>query len=70
MILGLWSNFPLGGRKVIATVAAVLGVLVMLQIVGRAHRLPGTIADGPGCSWASCSGGCWGTWASGCCTGA
>ena len=40
MILGLWSNFPLGGRKVLAFIAAVLGVLVLLQIVGRAHRLP------------------------------
>jgi lipoprotein signal peptidase len=40
MILGLWANFPLGSRKVLATVAALLGVLVMLQIVGRAHRLP------------------------------
>jgi lipoprotein signal peptidase len=41
MILGLWANFPLGGRKVLAAVAAVLGLLVLLQIVGRAHRLPG-----------------------------
>jgi lipoprotein signal peptidase len=41
MILGLWENFPLGSRKVLAVVAAVLGVLVLLQIVGRAHRLPG-----------------------------
>lgn len=40
MILGLWANFPLSSRKVIAVTAAVLGVLVMLQIVGRAHRLP------------------------------
>lgn len=40
MILGLWANFPLGGRKLLAIVAAVLGVLVLLQIVGRAHRLP------------------------------
>ena len=40
MILGLWENFPLEGRKVLAIVAAVLGALVLLQIVGRAHRLP------------------------------
>ncbi|HEX6370687.1 MAG TPA: signal peptidase II [Longimicrobium sp.] len=40
MILGLWANFPLGGRKLLASVAAILGILVMLQIVGRAHRLP------------------------------
>jgi len=41
MILGLWANFPLGGRKLLAAVAAVVAVLVLLQIVGRAHRLPG-----------------------------
>lgn len=40
MILGLWENFPLAGRKVLAATAAVLGLLVLLQIVGRAHRLP------------------------------
>ncbi|HEX6040771.1 signal peptidase II [Longimicrobium sp.] len=40
MILGLWENFPLGARKVLAVTAAVLGALVLLQIVGRAHRLP------------------------------
>ncbi|HEU0299993.1 MAG TPA: signal peptidase II [Longimicrobium sp.] len=41
MILGLWENLPLAGRKVLAIVAAIVGVLVLLQIVGRAHRLPG-----------------------------
>ena len=41
MILGLWENLPLGSRKLLAIVAAVLGMLVLLQIVGRAHRLPG-----------------------------
>ncbi len=40
MILGLWANFPLGGRKLLAIVAAVIALLVLLQIVGRAHRLP------------------------------
>jgi lipoprotein signal peptidase len=40
MILGLWANLPLAGRKVLAIVAAVVGLLVLLQIVGRAHRLP------------------------------
>ena len=40
MILGLWENFPLEFRKLLAVVAAVVGVLVLLQIVGRAHRLP------------------------------
>lgn len=40
MILGLWENFPLETRKLLAIVAAVVGALVLLQIVGRAHRLP------------------------------
>lgn len=40
MILGLWENFPLEARKGLAIVAAILGALVLLQIVGRAHRLP------------------------------
>lgn len=40
MILGLWENFPLDFRKGLAIVAAIVGVLVLLQIVGRAHRLP------------------------------
>lgn len=40
MILGLWENFPIEHRKLLAIVAAVLGSLVLLQIVGRAHRLP------------------------------
>lgn len=39
MILGLWQNLPLGGRKTLALVAALLAVLVLVQIVGRAHRL-------------------------------
>jgi lipoprotein signal peptidase len=41
MILGLWENLPLGSRKLLAIAAAVIGILVLLQIVGRAHRLPG-----------------------------
>jgi lipoprotein signal peptidase len=40
MVLGLWDNFPIGTRKVIAIVAAVLGAIVLLQILGRGHRLP------------------------------
>lgn len=40
MILGLWENLPLDSRKALAVTAAVLGMLVLLQIVGRAHRLP------------------------------
>lgn len=42
MILGLWENLPLDGRKVLAAVAAVVAFIVLLQVVGRAHRLPGT----------------------------
>jgi len=40
MVLGLWDNFPLGTRKVIAVLAALLGSLVLLQILGRGHRFP------------------------------
>jgi lipoprotein signal peptidase len=40
MVLGLWDNFPLGTRKVIAVLAAVLGAVVLLQILGRGHRFP------------------------------
>ena len=40
MVLGLWENFPLATRKVIAVVAAVVGAVVLLQIVGRGHRFP------------------------------
>jgi lipoprotein signal peptidase len=40
MVLGLWDNFPLTTRKVIALLAAVLGSLVLLQILGRGHRFP------------------------------
>lgn len=40
MVLGLWENFPLGARKVIALVASVLGAVVLLQIIGRGHRFP------------------------------
>ncbi|HEU0053504.1 MAG TPA: signal peptidase II [Longimicrobium sp.] len=40
MILGLWENFPLGARKLIAIVAAVVGAVLLLQILGRGHRFP------------------------------
>jgi len=40
MVLGLWQNFPLGTRKLIAVVASVLGTVVLLQIIGRGHRFP------------------------------
>jgi signal peptidase II len=38
MVLGLWDNFPLATRKVIAVLAAALGAMVLLQILGRGHR--------------------------------
>ncbi|MFL5539603.1 MAG: signal peptidase II [Longimicrobiaceae bacterium] len=40
MALGLWQDLPLGARKAIALVAAVLGAVVLLQIIGRGHRFP------------------------------
>ena len=40
MILGLWENLPLGARKAIAVVAAVVGAVMLLQILGRGHRFP------------------------------
>ena len=40
MILGLWENLPLGARKGIAVAAAVVGTLMLLQIIGRGHRFP------------------------------
>jgi lipoprotein signal peptidase len=39
MILGLWGNLPLEARKVLAAVSAVVAILVLIEIVGRAHRL-------------------------------
>lgn len=41
MILGLYDNLALGTRKSIALVAALIAGLVILQIIGRGHRLPG-----------------------------
>lgn len=40
MILGLWEDLPLGGRKAIAVVAALVGGFLLLQILGRGHRFP------------------------------
>jgi lipoprotein signal peptidase len=40
MILGLWGNLPLESRKVIATGAGLLAVLLMIEIVDHGHRLP------------------------------
>ncbi len=40
MMLGLWENLPLPARKGIAATAAAVALLVIFQIVGRAHRLP------------------------------
>jgi signal peptidase II len=41
MILGLYDNLALGTRKSIALVASLVASLVILQIIGRGHRLPG-----------------------------
>jgi lipoprotein signal peptidase len=41
MILGLYDNLPIEARKVIAAVAALVAAVVVLQIVGQGHRLPG-----------------------------
>jgi lipoprotein signal peptidase len=38
MMLGLWSNVPLAGRQVIAVFGAIVGLLFLLQILGRGHR--------------------------------
>ncbi|MDB4947994.1 MAG: signal peptidase [Gemmatimonadetes bacterium] len=38
MMLGLWSSFPLGARQVIAVCGAAVGLLFLLQILGRGHR--------------------------------
>lgn len=40
MILGLYGDLSLGTRKAIAIVAAIVAVVVILQIIGRGHRLP------------------------------
>jgi lipoprotein signal peptidase len=38
MMLGLWANFPLAARQVIAVGGAVVGLVFLLQILGRGHR--------------------------------
>lgn len=39
MVLGLWGDLPLAGRKAIAALAGCLSVLLFFQIVTRGHRL-------------------------------
>lgn len=39
MILGLWGDLPLSGRQAIASVAAVVAAVFLVQILGRGHRL-------------------------------
>lgn len=39
MILGLYSDLPLGARKTIAALSAVAGLLLLFEIIGRGHRL-------------------------------
>jgi signal peptidase II len=38
MILGLWGDFPLPVRQVIAVCAAVVSAVLLVQIMGRGHR--------------------------------
>jgi lipoprotein signal peptidase len=38
MMLGLWGSFPLAFRQTIAVCGAVVGLLFLLQILGRGHR--------------------------------
>jgi lipoprotein signal peptidase len=40
MVFGLWGNLPLEYRQGIAIGAALLGVLLLFEIIGRGHRLP------------------------------
>jgi lipoprotein signal peptidase len=40
MMLGLWGDLPLAARQAIAVVAALVGAVVLLQILGRGHRFP------------------------------
>lgn len=40
MMLGLWETLPLGGRKSIAVLAALLALAIFSELVGRGHRLP------------------------------
>lgn len=39
MMLGLWGDLPLGTRRTIAVLAALLALLVLSQIIDRGHRL-------------------------------
>ncbi len=40
MILGLYGDLPLDYRRAIAILAAVLGALLLFEVIGRGHRLP------------------------------
>jgi lipoprotein signal peptidase len=40
MILGLYGSLPLESRQVIASLAAVLGAVLLFEVVSRGHRLP------------------------------
>lgn len=40
MILGLYGDLPIGSRKFIAISAAVLGSLLLFEVLSRGHRLP------------------------------
>lgn len=40
MILGLYGDLPIGSRKFIAISAALLGSLLLFEVLSRGHRLP------------------------------
>lgn len=40
MILGLYDSLPLGSRKLIALTAALVGAVLLFEVLGRGHRLP------------------------------
>jgi lipoprotein signal peptidase len=40
MILGLYGDLPLQSRQAIAVLSAVLGALLLFEVVSRGHRLP------------------------------
>lgn len=40
MILGLYGSLPLGARKTIAVVSAVVALVLLFEVTSRSHRLP------------------------------
>jgi lipoprotein signal peptidase len=40
MMLGLWGDLSLDARRGVAVVGALVGALALMEVLGRAHRLP------------------------------